>query len=155
MHCVGLMLMRVRFRASNYGQVAKTNIVRAAKIETLLLPVRNRKRRWCSGHLFVFICPFELLRNSSYSSGRCVWRRQETRRVDFARPRTQASEPALTDYSSLAGKRSAEAFTWCFFNRACIRAQHDDYYCCCCCCCLLPLLRAISIYTQSRKTRAG
>ena len=44
-----------------------------------------------------------------------VWRREETRRVHFARPRTQASEPVLTD-ASLAAKRRTEAFHVVFFS---------------------------------------
>ena len=42
--------MRIRFRASDYGQVAKTKLVRAANRNGFL--VRNRIRRWCSGHCF-------------------------------------------------------------------------------------------------------
>ena len=41
--------MQIRFRASDFGQEAKTNIVRARRNRLL---VRNRMRRWCSGHLF-------------------------------------------------------------------------------------------------------
>ena len=44
-----------------------------------------------------------------------VWRREETRRVHFARPWTQASKPALT-YSSLAAKRLAAAPHGVFFS---------------------------------------
>ena len=44
-----------------------------------------------------------------------VWRREVTRRVHFARPWTQASEPALTD-SGLAAKRCAEALRVNFFD---------------------------------------
>ena len=54
----------------------------------------------------------------------CVWRREETRRVLFARPRTQASEPALTD-SSLAARDVRRRFTW-RITQPSIRAQHDD-----------------------------
>ena len=45
--------MQIRFRASDFGQEAKTNIVRARRNRLL---VRNRMRRWCSGHLFVCSC---------------------------------------------------------------------------------------------------
>ena len=41
--------MRIRFRASDFGQLAKTNLVRANRNRLL---VRTRMRRWCSGHLF-------------------------------------------------------------------------------------------------------
>ena len=44
-----------------------------------------------------------------------VWRREETRRVNFARPWTQASKPALAE-SSLATKRLAEALHVFFFS---------------------------------------
>ena len=54
---------------------------------------------------------------------RYVWRREETRRVRFARPWTQASKPALTG-SSLAAKRRAAALYVVFFQPS-IRAQHD------------------------------
>ena len=49
--------------------------------------------------------------NADYS---CVWRREETRRVHFDRPWTQASKPALTD-SSLVAKRHDEALHVVFF----------------------------------------
>ena len=45
-----------------------------------------------------------------------VWRREETRRVHFARPRTQASEPAVTA-SSLAEKGRADALRVTFFQQ--------------------------------------
>ena len=44
-----------------------------------------------------------------------VWRREETRRMHLARPRTQAREPPLTD-SSLTAKRRAEALQVVFFQ---------------------------------------
>ena len=47
-----LIPMRLRFRASDLGQVAKINLVRANRNRLL---VRNRMR-WCSGHLFVCSC---------------------------------------------------------------------------------------------------
>ena len=50
-----------------------------------------------------------------------VWRREETRRVHFARPWPQASKPAPTD-SSLAAKRHAAALHMLWF----IRPRHDD-----------------------------
>ena len=45
----------------------------------------------------------------------CVWPCEETRRVHFARPRTQASEPALTD-PTLGAKRRANALHVAFFS---------------------------------------
>ena len=45
----------------------------------------------------------------------CIWRRVETRWVYFDRPRTQASEPALTD-SSLAARRRDEALHVALFS---------------------------------------
>ena len=45
-----IILTRIRFRASDCGQIAKTNVVRANRNGL----VRNRMRRWCSGHLCAF-----------------------------------------------------------------------------------------------------
>ena len=106
--------MRIRFRASDFGQVAKTNVVRANRNRLL---VRNRMRRWCSGHLFVCSCDsavsFFLLPGKFKQTSTAA-----KRRVQFARPWTQASKPALTD-SSLAAKRRAEALhVVFFFNKA-------------------------------------
>ena len=44
-----LIIMGMRFRASDLGQVAKTNLVRANRNRLLV-------RRWCSGHLFFYSC---------------------------------------------------------------------------------------------------
>ena len=71
----------------------------------------------------------------------CVWRREETRRVHFARPRPQASEPALT--ASLVVKRRAEALHAIFLNQS-IWAQHDDWL----------LLAAYSRMIRSHERRA-
>ena len=46
--------MQIRFRASDFGQVAKKNNLVCANRNRLLL--RNRTRRWYSGHLFVCPC---------------------------------------------------------------------------------------------------
>ena len=112
-----LILMRIRFRASAFGQVAKTNHLRANRNRLL---VRNRMRRWCSGHLFVCSCYsavtfWESEKPSQRRLLLCVWRRENTRRVHFARPWTQASKPALTD-SRLAAKRRAQALNVGFFS---------------------------------------
>ena len=75
--------------------------------------VRNRmRRRSCSGHLFVCssdsaVRSFDAQKIQANAYYCCVWRREETRQVHFARPRTQAFEPALTH--SLAAKGCAEA----------------------------------------------
>ena len=94
---VRLILMRIRFRASDFRQVAKINLIRANRNRLL---VRNRMRRWCSGHLFARVIQQlgvgtqKIQANVDYCH---VWRREKTRRVHFARPWTQASKPALTD----------------------------------------------------------
>ena len=66
----------------------------------------------CSGHLFVCSCRSTVkssgAENSTQSRLLLCLRREETRRVHFARPPTQASEPALTA-SCLAEKRRADA----------------------------------------------
>ena len=113
---------------------AKTNIVRANRIRLL---VRDRIRRWCSGHLFARVihqlgrCTQQIQANMD---NRFVWRRGETRRVHFARPRTQASEPTLID-SSLAAKRRAEALHVVFFSTKKDSGPNTMTCCCCCCCC--------------------
>ena len=48
-----LILMRIRFRASDFGQISKTNLVLANRNSRL---VRNRMRRWYSRHLFFCSC---------------------------------------------------------------------------------------------------
>ena len=58
----------------------------------------------------------------------CVWRREDTRRVHFARSWTQAFKPVLTE-SSLAAKKHAAALH-VLFSQPSIRGQHVD--CCCC-----------------------
>ena len=45
-----LILMRIRFRASGFGQIAKTKFVRTNRNRLL---ARSRIRRWCSGHSFI------------------------------------------------------------------------------------------------------
>ena len=72
-----LILMRIRFRASYFGQVAKTNVVRANRNRLL---VRNRMRRWCSDDLFVCSCDSAVRFLDSIPSNvdYCqVWRRAE------------------------------------------------------------------------------
>ena len=109
---IRLILMRIRFRASDFGQVAKTNIVRANRNRLLL---RNRVRTWCSVHVFVRSCdPAVRFLDSEISSQRRLLLCLAPRRVHFARSWTQASRPALTD-SSLAAKRRAEALHVVFF----------------------------------------
>ena len=50
---VRLILMQIRFKASDFGQIANINIVRENRNGLL---VRNRMRRWCSGHLPICSC---------------------------------------------------------------------------------------------------
>ena len=68
----------------------------------------------CSCHSAVFSYSRSL--DSENSSQRrlrdCyVWRREESHRVHFARPLTQACKPALTDSSSAAKRRAKRRFT--------------------------------------------
>ena len=83
--------------------------------------MQNRMRRWCLTHLFVCSCDStvrfwtqKIQANVDYCH---VWRREETRRVHFARPSTQASTPAPTDFS-LAAKRRRGASRGIFFKQA-------------------------------------
>ena len=48
-----MITTRIRFRASDFGRVAKTIIVCTKRNR---LHVRNQMRRWCSGHWFVCSC---------------------------------------------------------------------------------------------------
>ena len=52
-----------------------------------------------------------------------VWRREETRRVHFALPWTQASKPALT---LVWPRRGVPRRFTCFFFQPSLQAQHDD-----------------------------
>ena len=94
--------MRTRFRASDFGHIdfqAKTNLVRSNRSRRL---VRNR---------ILEIRVMSLLSQQLYvTSTTAVWRREEARRVHFARPQTRASEPAL------AAKTRAEALQVVFFS---------------------------------------
>ena len=105
-----LIRMRIRFRASDFGQIEKkqTSFV---QIETgFLCEIRSRTRRWCSGHVFVCSSCDSAVRflDSENSSQRRLLLCLTPCRADFDRPWPQASKPALTD-SSLAAKRRGEA----------------------------------------------
>ena len=102
-----LILMRIRFRASDFGQVAKTNVVRANRNRLL---VQNWMRRWCPGQLFVCSCDSAVrFLDSEKSCESRLLLCLPPRRVHFARPWTSASNPALT-YSSPVAKRCDNAF---------------------------------------------
>ena len=116
MRKLSLILMRIRFRASYFVQIAKT--ISFAQIETGFL------RENGSGDGAQVICSFaRVIQQIGLWSQTiqanvdccCGWPREETRRVHFARPHTQASEPALTDYS-LAASRRAKALHAEFFS---------------------------------------
>ena len=106
-----LILMRIRFRASDFGQVAKTNLVRAnrnrlrvrnrmrdgARAICLLAPVISAVRFWDS----VIPSQRRLLLSGAAPSA--------------LRSALDSSTPALTDYS-LAAKRRAEALHVVFFS---------------------------------------
>ena len=90
--------VRIRFTASECGQIAKQ--VSFVPIETGVL------RELGGGDGIRAICLFARVmqqlclwtqRNQAKVDCCCVWRFEETRPVHFAWPRTQASEPALTD----------------------------------------------------------
>ena len=109
--------MRIRFRASDFGRVAKKKVVMKNELHA-----RNRMRTWYLGHLLVRSCESAVrFLDMEKSSQRRVPLCLALRRVHVARPWTHASKPALTD-SSLAAKRRAEALHVFFF----IRAHHDD-----------------------------
>ena len=103
------ILTRIRFRAANFGQIDFSGENKSRSCTSKQPPCAKSDPEIVFGS-FLFLCSWP----SSYVFGLkkihanvdycCVWRREETRRVHFARPRTQASEPPLTD-SSLAAKR--------------------------------------------------
>ena len=95
--------------------------------------MKNRRRllvpRWCSGHLFFCSCDSAVRFLDSQNPGqRRLPLSPAPRRVHFARPRTQASKPTLTD-STLAAERRAEALHVVVFQPG-IRAQHDELLLC-------------------------
>ena len=88
----GAQIMRIRFRASDFGLVAKINLTK------MLVQNRNRLlvRRWCSGHSLFFSCDQGVrFLDSENSSQRRLLLRPAPRRVHFARPWIQASKPTL------------------------------------------------------------
>ena len=108
-----LILTRIRFRASDFGQVAKINTPEnnSCKIET----------GFSCGDGARVICFFaRLIQQLGFwtkkkSNQRRLLLSPAPHRVDFARPWTQASKPTRTD-SSLAAKRRAEALPVVFFS---------------------------------------
>ena len=104
--------MRIRFRASDFGLVAKINVTR--EIETgFLCGDGDRVIRFFAR----VIQQLGFWTQKIQPNVDCcyVWRREETRRVHFARPSTQASKPALTD-SSLAANGHASALRVVFLS---------------------------------------
>ena len=73
-----------------------------------------------------------------------VWRREQTRRVQFARPWTQASKPALTVYS-LAAKIRTVALHVAFFSTKNLCPAR------CCCCCRCVYSRMIYLATKDAR----
>ena len=103
-----LILTRVRFRASRFGQVAKT-ISRSCESKQASCAEMG------SGQLFFCSCDSEIrFLDSESSRQRRLLPHLAPRRVHSAPPWTQASKPALTD-SSPAAKRRAEALHVVFF----------------------------------------
>ena len=66
-----LTLMRIRFRASDFGQVAKINIIRAKSKQVFV-------RRWCSSHFFFCSCDSE----SAVTVG--LWTQKIQANVDYS-----------------------------------------------------------------------
>ena len=108
-----------------------------------MLLVRNRMRRWCSGHLFVCSCDsavsFFLLPGKFKQTSTAA-----KRRVQFARPWTQASKPALTVYS-LAAKIRTVALHVAFFSTKNLCPAR------CCCCCRCVYSRMIYLATKDAR----
>ena len=98
-----IISLKIRFRASDFRS-QKANLVRANRNRLL---VRNRMRRWCSGHLFRCLEP-----TSTTATSGAAKRRAECTSLG---PGLKASEPAPTD-SILAAKRRAEALHIVFFS---------------------------------------
>ena len=101
--------MPIRLRASDFCQVPIISIVLAIETGSLC-------EMGC-GDGALDVCLFARVTQSlgfvtqnvqANVDYRYVWCREETRRVHFARPRTHALKPALTD-CSLAAKRLAAA----------------------------------------------
>ena len=117
-----LIVVRTRFRASDVGQVAEINVVRAKSKQA-------SRAEMVLGSLFFRSCDsaVRFWDSESWSQRRLVLC-PVPRRVHFARPWTQVSKPTLTD-SSLAAKRRADALHVVFVQQI-IRAQHDELLLC-------------------------
>ena len=102
-----LILMRIRFRASIFGQVAKITIMRANRNRLLV-------QRWCPCHLFFCSCDSAASFFENASQRRPLLC-PAPRRVHFAWRWTQASKPMLID-SCLAAKRRASELHVVFFS---------------------------------------
>ena len=127
--------MRIQFRASDFSLIEFSSLACANRNRLL---VRNRIG---DGVLFIFFCvcsrdPAVLTQDFKPTPTIVVaCRREETRRVHIAWPRTQASEPVLTE-SSLAVKRRAECASRGLFFESSIRARLLL------CCCVYSLVRS-------------
>ena len=106
--------MRIRFRASDFGEVAK-NKSRSCKSKQASFAKPDAEMVLGSFVLFARVIQqlgFWIEKIQTKADYCYVWHREETRRVRFARPWTQASKPALTDASLAVPRR----FTWRFFS---------------------------------------
>ena len=104
--------MRIRFRASDFGLVAKIKLSRAKSKQTSRAEIMFGSFFFCSCDSAVRFL------DSENSSQRRLLLRPAPRRAHFARPWTRASKPTLTD-SSLAAKQTCPgASRGIFFNKA-------------------------------------
>ena len=104
------LIIRIRFRGSDFGLVAKMNIIIRQNRNRLLV------RRWCSGHFF-FAC---VIRQLGF------WTQKQAN-VDYCYVRRRAEctslgpgleHLSLRPHSCLAAKRRADAFHIVFVNKA-------------------------------------
>ena len=116
--------MRIRFRASDFGLVAKIKL--SGKIETGFL---------CGDHARVILFFARVIQQLRF------WAQKTQPNVDYCYVRRRAERtslgpglehPSLCSDSSLAAKRRAEALHVVFFQQS-IRAQHES----CCSVCTL------------------
>ena len=110
-HPFWLIPMRIRFGALDFGQVAKTNVVRASRNRLL---ARIPARRCCSGHLYVRVIQqvgFWTQKSQANVDYCYVWRRAKCTSLGPV----DASIQTCADQLSLAAKTRAEALHVLFF----------------------------------------
>ena len=109
--------MRIRFRASDFGLVAKINIIRAKSKQASCAEMVLGSSFFCS-------CDSSAVRflDSENSSQHRLLLRPAPRRVHFARPCTRAStgldHPSLYAQTLIWPRRDVpRRFTWCFSTK--------------------------------------